>query len=241
MLIENKFIYLSLPRCASTSFFISSIRTGFKVNHASSTHDKDYTTLDLTNTSNEDLVYQINHFHENIGSLRDVFGDSYEVISVKRNRHERFISYFNHCIGELQRNNNLILRNKLLDLDINDVLFYKTEDLISKDSKIKTIKKFLDRIDYKEYNHTIESLLLPMIAPLSIYHNNDPKIKWFDFNNLSELEEWVSKKTGKQFKLETFGSSKNFESNLSVNQEFIKKYNEIYDFYDVVKKQNTLI
>jgi hypothetical protein len=241
MLVDNKFIYLSLPRCASTSFFISSIRSGFSIKHAKSTHDEIYNHIDLTKTSNMDLVYQINHFHETITALQDTFGKNYEIISVRRNRYDRFISYFNHCIGELFRNNNLELYNKLLELDLDDVLFYETKNLINKDSKVNLVKEFLNRLDYDGYDSKVESLLMPIFSPLSTYHNNDPNIIWFDFNNLPELVNWVTKKTGKEFKLETFGSSNEYKSKLMVNDEFIKKYDNIYNFYDVIKKQNTVI
>jgi hypothetical protein len=241
MLIDNSFIYLSLPRCASTAFFISAIRSGLKIQHAYSYLDKDYNTLDLNRISNMELVYQINHFHETLNSLKDKFGYNYDVISVRRNRHERFISYFNHCIGELYRNNRIDLYNKFLDLSLDDLLFYETKDLINKDSKKNVIKEFLNRIGVFNYDATLESLLLPIISPLSTYHNNDSNIIWFDFNELSELENWVSHKLDKSFILENFGTSNDFKSRILLDDSFIKKYDNIYDYYDIVKKQNTVI
>lgn len=241
MLIDNKFLYISLPRCASTAFFISCIKNGFDVKHANSKSDNLIKNVDFNNLSNMDLVYQINHFHETITSLKDTFRDEYEIISVKRNKYERYVSYFNHCIGELKRNGNIELSNKFLELTTDDILFYNTHDLIDKDSKINTIQKFLNKMGCFNYNKTIESLLLPMIAPISVYHNNDPKIIWFDFDNLNEMEKWVSQKTGKTFKLERFGSSVEQKSKLIVNDYFIKKYDEIYSYYDIFKKQKTLI
>lgn len=241
MLIDNKFIYLSLPRCASTAFFISCIRGGLKVRHANSTTDKNYESIDLSNIDNMQLVYQINHFHETIIDLKKTFGYDYDVISIKRNKYERYISYFNHCIGELKRNGNVNLSNKLSELTIDDILFYKTDDLVDKNSKINLIHTFLNRIGYFEYNKIIESLLLPMVTPISVYHNNDPNILWFDFNNLNELEKWVSHKIGTPFKLEYFGSSQNYKSKINLNNYFIKKYDEIYDYYEDFKNQKTLI
>ena len=241
MLVENKFIYVSLPRCASTAFFISCIKNGFDVKHANSKSDNLIKNVDFNNLSNIDLVYQINHFHETITSLKETFGSEYEIISVKRNKYERYISYFNHCIGELKRNGNFDLSNRFLELTTDDVLFYKTSDLINKESKINVIQDFLKNIGYSNYNKTIESLLLPMITPTSTYHNNDPNIIWFDFNNLNEMEMWVSQKTGKSFKLESFGSSNEYKSKLAVNNYFIEKYDEIYSYYDIFKKQKTLI
>ena len=241
MLVDNKFLYLSLPRCASTSFFISCLRNDLNVRHSNSTQDNDYDPIELSSITNIDLVYQINHFHETIDSLKKSFGYGYEIISVKRNRHERFVSYFNHCIGELYRNDIMDLYNIFLELNVDDLLFYNTNDLIGKSNKIKLVESFLKRIGYKGDKSLVIPLLLPMFSPLSTYHNHDPNIIWFDFNDLTKLEEWVSNKTFKEFKLNFFGSSKEYESKITVDDYFIEKYNKIYDYYDIVKNQNTLL
>ena len=241
MLVDNKFIYLSLPRCASTAFFISCIRCGFTIRHANSIRDKSYENIDLRNLTNMDLVYNVNHFHETINALKEKFGNDYDIISVKRNRYDRFISYFNHCIGELNRNGNLELADIFSNLSTEDLLFYKTENLFNKESKIELLHSFLKRIGYSQYNNTLETLLLPMVSPVSVYHNNNPKIIWFEFNQLNKLENWVATKTGIPFKLEVFGSSGNYKSKIINDDFFVKKYSEIYDYFDFFKKQNTLI
>jgi hypothetical protein len=241
MLIDDKFLYLSLPRCASTSFFISCLRNNLNVRHSNSTQNENYNHIELPSISNIDLVYQINHFHESIGSLKNSFGDGYEIISVKRNRHERFVSYFNHCIGELYRKNIMDLYNIFLELDVDDLLFYNTNDILGKSNIIRLIDSFLKRIGYKGDGLLITPLLMPMFSPLSTYHNHNPNIIWFDFDDLTKLEDWVSVKTSKEFKLSLFGSSKEYESKIKVDEYFIEKYNKIYDYYDIVKKQNTLL
>jgi hypothetical protein len=241
MLIDDKFIYLSLPRCASTSFFISCLRNNLNVRHSNSTQNENYNHIELLSISNIDLIYQINHFHETIGSLKNSFGEDYEIISVKRNRHERFVSYFNHCIGELYRKNVMDLYSIFLELDVDDLLFYNTNDILGKSNIIRLIDIFLNRIGYKGDILSITPLLMPMFAPLSTYHNHNPNIIWFDFDDLTKLEDWVSVKTSKEFKLNLFGSSKEYQSKINVDEYFIEKYNKIYDYYDIVKKQNTLL
>ena len=59
---------------------------------------------------------------------------------------------------------------------------------------IETIDLFL-----KEFIRTL-------ISPKSWFHNNDPNIIWFDIDNLSELENWVSKKLNTVFKMEKINS-----------------------------------
>ena len=58
---------------------------------------------------------------------------------------------------------------------------------------------------------------------------------------LNELEDWVSNKLKKPFKLEKLNSSKHIECNLKLTNNFIKKYNEIYDAYDFKKEIKTLL
>ena len=241
MLVDNKFIYLSLPRCASTSFFISCIRNHFDIKHANSISDKLLDNIDLSNLTNIEAVYRINHFHETITSLKEKFGEKYDIISVRRNKYERFISYFNHCIGELKRNGNLELSNKLSQATIDDIFFYKTNDLIDRNSKIKILKNLLKNIEYYKYDEKLEPLLLPIFTPISVYHNNDPKIIWFEFDKLNEMEKWVSEKIQKNFKLEIFGSSKEYKSKIILTDAFIKKYDEIYNYYDIFKNNKSLI
>jgi len=241
MLVDNKFIYLSLPRCASTSFHISCIRHNFDVKHANPKFDKSYKNDDLTKLSNMQLVYNINHFHETVNELTETFGRGYDIISVKRNRYDRYISYFNHCIGELKRNGIFMIADTLLELSVDDILFYKSEDLISKESRLDLLNTFLKRIGYLNFHKRLESLLLPLFSPMSVYHSNIPNIIWFDFTNLKDLEEWVSSKTSKPFKLEMFGSSIEYKSNIINDEYFVEKYNSIYDYYDFFKKEDTLI
>jgi hypothetical protein len=200
-----------------------------------------YLNIDFESMSNMDLVYKINHFHETIESLKNKFGNDYEIISVNRNRYDRFISYFNHIIGELYRRGDIELYNKLLELNVNDILFYNSGDLTNVDSKIKLVKTFLNSIELFDYDKNIESLFLPLFSPLSTYHNHSPTIKWFEFDNLSELENWVAIKLNKPFKLENFGSSINYKSKLIMDDDFIKKYNDIYDYYDLPKSTRSLI
>jgi len=241
MLVDNKFIYLSLPRCASTAFFISCIRRNINIKHANSFSDTMLNNIDLSNLTNTQAVYQINHFHEKIISLKKKFGEKYDIISVRRNKYERFISYFNHCIRELKRNGNLELSNKLSQATYDDIFFYKTNDLIDKNSKIEILKTFLKNIGYDKYNEKLNSLLLPIFTPISVYHNNDPKIIWFEFNKLTEMEKWVSEKIQKDFKLEIFGSSKEYKSKIIITDTFIEKYDEIYNYYDNFKNNKSLI
>ena len=55
------------------------------------------------------------------------------------------------------------------------------------------------------------------------------------------MEKWVSNKINKPFKLENTNSSKDIECNLKLNDEFKNIYNITYDYFDIVKENNTII
>ena len=123
-----------------------------------------------------------------------------------------------------------------------DGYYIKDLDLISPDSQMLVIKDFAKRNGIEKHlTPFIKNWLLILFRPISFWHNNNPKIKWFEFGNFGELEEWVSNKTGKAFKMEKSNGSQHFECELKLNNEFIKKYNNIYDYYDIQKNNKTLI
>jgi hypothetical protein len=77
--------------------------------------------------------------------------------------------------------------------------------------------------------------------PTSFWHNNDFRINWFNFDDIYSLEDWVSNKIGKSFKLEKINSSNHTATYLELNEEFIMGYNKMYDTFDLVKTKNSII
>ena len=122
MLVDNKFIYINLPRCASTSFVISCKKLGININHVNPKLDNKNFVYheDMPNEFMADVLF---HGHESIINLQEKFGYDYEVISVRRNRHERFISLWKHCIDEVHRSGDTHSFNIMKELDENDILF----------------------------------------------------------------------------------------------------------------------
>ena len=71
MLVDDKFIFISLPRCASTSFHISCIRNNIDIKFAKSSENDQHYDLSL---SNGDLVNKMTHIHERTYELDLEFG-----------------------------------------------------------------------------------------------------------------------------------------------------------------------
>lgn len=240
MLIDDKFIYLSLPRCASTAFHISCIKNGLSVKNANHLYDTPITE-ELKSLDNIELVYRIKHIHSQIVNIKAEFGYEYPVISVRRDKYERFVSYFNHVIGELYRIGEIGLHNVFKNIDTKYLMSFEKENVVDRTSIENHISKFLGGIGVKEYNHKLNNLLMPIFAPLSFYHSNHSDIIWFDFDKLYELEKWVSNKCGIEFKLEKFGSSKEYQSKVIIDDYFKERYESIYSTYEIVKKEKSII
>ncbi len=247
MLVDNKFLYISLPRCASTSFHISCLRSGFKLEHYGQAFIDNYPTPVDLNLSNTQLALNMAHLHEQGNALLSKFGNEYEIISVKRNKYQRFISAWKYIIQMFHVDGNIEAANIFKKIELDNILFYSYSDLVSNETLV--FNEFIKRNKLQEhlpkprmyYVRDIMEMLKILIRDVSYWHNNNPKIKWFEFGKFEELEEWVSDKTGKPFKMERANESQNFECNLKLDDNFIKRYNDIYDYYDNQKNIETLI
>lgn len=244
MLIDNKFFYISLPRCASTAFQISCIKNNINIQHARYGVDKLIESIDKSGDIQK-LKEDIPHYHESCSELFNRFGNNYEIISVKRDRYRRFISCWEHVIHELEIRNEYDIANILKELDENTVLHYTSNDILDISSMDSMVTSFIKKYSI-EPKTDFAKVYLPVMLhiqfnAISEWHEHNPNIIWFDFDKLYELEEWVSNKLGKPFKLERLNSSKHIECNLKLTDNFIKKYNKIYDSYDFRKDKKTLI
>lgn len=263
MLVDNKFFYLSLPRCASTSFNYSCILNNINIQTYNgeweiANADIDFKTIDKVN-----LMNYIYHGHESIAELRSKFGTNYPVIAVKRNRHERFYSLYKHILFDFQRLGFNSFYETFSKLQLNELFFFNKENITTKRLRWEVICDYLiklglldEKIDVsvtskfrkseEEYFKSntkgyAVNMIDILLTPLSYWTSNDPNIIWFDFNNMGEMESWVSEKLNKPFVLHSVNSSKHMKCNIVLDDDFIKKYNSIYDYYDFPKTNKTLI
>lgn len=204
---------------------------------ANNTIDSQYYDLSLPNNS---LLRRITHPHERIHELNARFGTSYEIIAVRRNRHERFISFLNFLVKQSRLYGDTVF-NTISTLSIEDILFFDPADLA--ENKIRnTIDLFIrcHKLEKLVDDH-FKNLLLLLWVPMSVWHNNDPRIIWFDFNNLRELESWVSNKLNVEFVLESSNESGDLLNSVAFDESFINRYNKIYDPFDIIKTNKTFI
>ena len=243
MLVENKFIYISIPRCASTAFMASCVKQNLNINHLYNHFNIENQikswNIDINKVDYNNFEKFFDHSHEPLTGLRTKFGHSYDVISVRRNKYERFVSMWTYILKILYLVKDTDTFNKCFSLSLDEILFYKTHDLQTAESIDEQIeifsKKHILRLEGKK------KVFKTLITPSSRYHEHDPNIIWFDFNELYKLEEWVSNKLDIDFKLLNANTSQNFQSNLILNDKFKEKYDSIYLPYDEIKSVKTLV
>ena len=109
---------------------------------------------------------------------------------------------------------------------------------ISVTSKFKKSEEEFIKKNTKAYAVNMIDILL---TPISCWTNNNQNIIWFEFDKLNKLEEWVSTTLEKPFILHSVNSSKHIDSKITLNDDFIRKYDSIYDYYDLPKLTKTII
>lgn len=263
MLVDKKFFYLSLPRCASTAFHYSCILNNINLQTYNGEWETANADIDFKLVDKVNLMNYIYHGHESISDLQNKFGTNYPIIAVRRNRHERFYSLYKHILFDFQRLGFTRFYNTFSKLKLNELFFFTKENIVTKKQRWEVICNYL--IDLGLLNEKIDisvtskfrkseeeyfksnskgyavNMIDILLTPISYWTNNEPNIIWFDFSEMDKLEDWVSDKLGKPFKLHSVNSSKHMECNLELDDEFIKRYNTIYDYYDFPKSQKTLI
>ena len=253
MLVDNNFIYINLPRCGSTSFHYSCILHDLEIKSLNSEWGKINSKINFKNIDEKDIMQLITHGHEELPLLREKFGFQYPIIAVKRDRHDTFYSLYKHIIFDLKRAHAHKAHDFFKNINLDELFFFKTEDLYSNENRLNIINDFLLKNEFiknparlsklmylysKEYMVNVINIL---ITPSSYWHNHDKDIIWFDIKELNLMEKWVSNKIGKEFKLKQVNSSQHMECSLKLDQNFKERYNSIYDFYDIPKTNKTLI
>ena len=196
MLVGNKFIYVNLPRCGSTSFHYSCMLNGLELKNLNSEWQNINSKIDFKDIDETKIMDFIQHGHEQLPLLRKEFGDHHPVIAVKRDRHSTFYSLYKHVVFDLRRAFAMKACIFFKNCSLDELFFFKTEDLYSYENRISIINDFLLKNKLiKKYSRPEEvinlysdeyivNILNILITPASYWHNHDKDIIWFDINKL---------------------------------------------------------
>ena len=234
MLVDNKFIIIQIPRCATTSFLHTC-----QVNNIPAEYINSHGRPNLYNFK----IGKGERFHEDIFNLQERFGYEYPVIAIKRDKISSFISLWKQMLKMFLEWNEVDLYNKLAKLTYEDILFFSEDDynLLNVDDQINLANEFCKRHKIENKDRSL-SWLVQIYKPKEWYHRNNPNVIWFDYNRLNELEDWVSEKLNREFKLVKINSSVDTKCNLVDSEEFRNKFNQLYtQKYETFKKSKSII
>jgi hypothetical protein len=243
MLVDDKFIIILIPRCATTSFVVSCQKYNIP------------TKSGMSNIGGYDKIRslvtkQTTHYHKDLLFLTSKFGNDYPIIAVKRNKYDSFISLWKMILNVLSEHyNENELVEKLSKFKTEDILFFDRNEYTLMDGLnnqkygndiVKLSKIFFTKHNIP-YNEILSDYLQLLYTPQIWYHNFDKRVIWFDFDKLNELEDWVSNKLNMDFKLENINSSKEIRCELKNDKYFKERFDYIYSKYETFKENKTLI
>jgi hypothetical protein len=223
----------------------SCVKYGLEIKHATF-HLNIENQLNKSKKKLEDIDYmnfqkEFNHAHEPVNLLKKKYGYDFDVISVKRNKYERFFSLWKHILHEMDLKDSKDTYKKCRNLNIDELLFYKDYNLIDDDVIEDIVNTFVKKYNLKHITQYGKNMLSILIRPYSVYHLNDANIIWFDFDKLNELEDCVSAKLNIDFKLVKINSSNQYNPNFKNDEYFKEKFDCIYSKYEIFKENKTLI
>lgn len=222
-----------LPRCATTSFLHTCIVNNIPVQEI---RNQGYDNL----YKPEKGGY---HFHETITDLQNFFGYDYPIISVRRDKISTFVSLWNHTINTFLINNKKETHDKLIKLSWEDVLFFNENDYDLMDwFDVNRLSEDFCKRNEIHFDDFTKKTISTIFRPKEWFHRNNPNIIWFDIEQLNQLEDWISNRIDKEFRLVNINSSSNVKSGLIITSEFEKKYNKLYgERFEIHKKDKSLI
>jgi hypothetical protein len=210
MLIDNKFLYLSLPRCASTAFHYSCILNEINVQ----THNGEWETandkIDFKSIDKTSLMNYIYHGHESLIDLQNKFGNEYPIIAVNRDRHQRFYSLYKHILFDLKRMGFERIYEKFSNLTLDELFFFTKDDVATKKQRWDKICEYL--IDLKLLDEKID------ISVTSKFNKSNEE--YFKTNKVFVISDNTSVKTALKEKY-------NFECHLDEISHFSDKKGSI--------------
>ena len=241
--INNDLIWVSIPRCASTSIENSLINSSLSIDNYRYGNDKQYPK----------------HIHIRLTDLHNKFGKM-ETVSIKRNYFDRWISALQYMFLSYE-NSNIELSRKWVDIDndfiyenfskdyIESIYSFNINDLNSSNYK-ETIKlkeilnlnlfKF-NNINTKVNFEDLDIQFAPYITLLSrMYWVDNQKCTYeFDITEIDKFEKFISERYDIDFKVEKLNESIPVKSKI-IEDDKLKKW--VFDNFEKrFISRNTLI
>lgn len=234
MLVGNKFLFLKIPRTATTAFERSCFLANIEVK---------YPTSEILSQKRAALGQpSIRHSHEPVSKMREVFGNDFPIVAVRRDNLQRFISAWKFCIKELE-SIDPEAASILSGID-NTTFIQAWIAIIGYSAELNEPEKLENFITYLvgrpiKYSLNFYFIFSATMSAPSRWHENDPNIIYFDFNEIGELEKYVKQTVDPSFELIISNHTRNQKTKLTPTEDLNEFY---YKWVEpVYKTKNTLI
>lgn len=230
MLIENQFVYLPIPKNASTSIIYSILHWRFKVDFGDTMLNKlMYDQID----SNKPFA----HYHNTYEYYKNIFPDK-KTIGIYRPSEDRFISALKYMVL-MCKETGVELKydfEKLNEVEIIEIfskIFFELD----------AIKEPINNVELKQYDKDIQSIIKRNITDdylnFNKMHLNNFRSQYFwglnkcdTIINMSELNEFTNiiKKIKPNFNLIKMNKSNDISLKITKSEEIINFVNKHIDY-----------
>ena len=234
MLVDNKFLFLKIPRTATVAFERSCFLAELSIKYPSGNV--------LAQRQADKGIEPRRHAHETFSKLREHFGEDYPVIAIERDPLDRFLSAWKYVIKSISEHN--VEASKILSSIGNKTFINAWQSEIGHSTNLQDIPKcenFFKQLipGGIPFNKNVYMLFTSVMTGPSRWHVNNPNILYFNIRDTQPLENYVREITGKPFELITTNHTKTTETNLVINKDLQEFYFKLIE--PPYKKHGTLI
>jgi hypothetical protein len=233
MLIENKFVFVAIPKCATMSFEDACLKNNFTI---------DYSPYELFNRGMLNGIKPTSHVHVPIIKLREIHKHNYPFVTIVREEIGRFVSAWKHILKII----------KHIDVEFYDVLKNVGNDefcyhfgnhfknlKLTKESVVQFLNQFSNKKNHEKY---VIDIFISVFTPMVEWTNNDTTLIKFSFEDeIPQFERWVSEKCGVDFKLSYINDTNGIETKLVKDDFLINFYQTILNPTSQHKKELSFI
>jgi hypothetical protein len=206
MVINDKLVFIPIPKNASWS--VEDTCIDYQV-------DLKYPNILWENSVKLGLKNKNIHIHTSISYLLDSFGSDYEYVCILRDSTDRFISGWKYFIEAITIICNIDDAKKIKEYDNEFVMTFIKENyeefsksFTSPSIRKKLFIKLIDKLNIfeiesisDEFIKKYEMHIFSLMSQHLWIDNDKVNVKKFSFNNLTEFEDYLSKKLNLDFKL----------------------------------------